>query len=63
MLSSFFQKKNKLEYDIHFAKKLSEILAKLKEIYRGDDISEGRKAYLRRMIEQYGYLPYPHIRA
>ncbi|MCR5260795.1 MAG: hypothetical protein K6C94_03045 [Candidatus Gastranaerophilales bacterium] len=65
MLSFLFGKKDslkKVEIDPQ-SKELSDFLIKLKEIYRGNDISEGRKAYLRRVIEKYGYLPYPHIRA
>ena len=42
---------------------LTEVLKKLKEMYRGYDISEERKVYLKNLIEKYGYLPYPHIRA
>ena len=42
---------------------LTEILKKLKDIYRGYDITEDRKVYLKNLIEKYGYLPYPHIRA
>lgn len=62
MLDFLFKKHPKTEVD-PIGKELSEILQKLKEIYRGYDISEGRKAYLRRVIETYGYLPYPHIKA
>ena len=62
MLSFLFKKKPE-EKTSNRAAELTEILKKLKDIYRGYDISEGRKAYLRRIIEKYGYLPYPHIRA
>ena len=62
MLSFLFRKETKAETDIR-SEELTEFLAKLKEIYRGNDISEGRKAYLRRVIEKYGYLPFPHIKA
>lgn len=62
MLDFLFKKHPKTEVD-PIGKELSEILQKLKEIYRGYDISEGRKAYLRRVIETYGYLSYPHIKA
>lgn len=62
MLDFLFHRNTKEEIDPQ-GKVLSEILLKLKDIYRGYDISEGRKAYLRRVIEQYGYLPYPHIKA
>lgn len=60
---SFLFKKELKEKTKNRSFELTEILQKLKEIYRGYDISEGRKAYLRRIIEKYGYLPYPHIRA
>ncbi len=62
MLEFLFKNHHKEEVD-PTGKRLSEILQKLKDIYRGYDISEGRKAYLRRMIETFGYLPYPHIKA
>jgi len=62
MLSFLFKKEPK-EKTSKRAAELTEILKKLKDIYRGYDISEGRKAYLRRIIEKYGYLPYPHIKA
>lgn len=62
MLEFLFKKSHKEEID-STGKYLSEVLQKLKEIYRGNDISDGRKAYLRRTIEEYGYLPYPHIKA
>jgi len=42
---------------------LNEIYAKLKEIYEFDKIDEGRKTYLRELIEKYQYLPYPQIKA
>lgn len=62
MLEFLLQKPKKKVPD-EKAKELTLFLTKLKDIYRGYDISEGRKAYLRRVIEKYGYLPYPHIRA
>ena len=60
---SFLFKKTQREKTRNRSNELTEILKKLKEIYRGYDISEGRKAYLRRIIEKHGYLPYPHIKA
>ncbi|MGN0014171.1 MAG: hypothetical protein ACI37T_01995, partial [Candidatus Gastranaerophilaceae bacterium] len=60
---NFLLQKTKKQVPDEKAKELTMFLNKLKEIYRGEDISEGRKAYLRRIIEKYGYLPYPHIRA
>lgn len=62
MLDFLFKKRHSEETDLK-GKYLSDVLQKLKEIYRGYDISDGRKAYLRRTIEKYGYLPYPHIKA
>jgi len=62
MFSFLFEKNKRVEVDPK-SKDLTAFLEKLKELYRGNDISEGRKAYLRRVIEKYGYLPYPHIRA
>ena len=59
----FLLNKSKKKVPDERSKELTLFLKKLKDIYRGYDISEGRKAYLRRIIEQYGYLPYPHIRA
>lgn len=59
----FLLQKSKKKVPDEKAKELTLLLSKLKDIYRGYDISEGRKAYLRRVIEKYGYLPYPHIRA
>ena len=59
----FLLNKSKKKVPDERSKALTLFLKKLKDIYRGHDISEGRKAYLRRIIEQYGYLPYPHIRA
>lgn len=60
---NFLLQKSKKQVPDEKAKELTMFLKKLKEIYRGEDISEGRKAYLRRIIKKYGYLPYPHIRA
>lgn len=45
------------------AAKVSEIYAKLKEIYNFEEILPERKAYLSNFIFKCGYLPYPHIQA
>lgn len=42
---------------------INEIYAKLKRLYDTEEISNERKAYLTSMLEKYGYLPYPHIKA
>jgi len=42
---------------------LDAIIAKLKEIYSYGSISEERKLMLKGLIEENGYLPYPHIKA
>lgn len=66
MLNFLFNKKeeNKSGKSYGFTpEKLSEIYAKLKEIYKFDEISSDRKDYLKEKIEKYGYLPYPHIKA
>ena len=52
----FLLNKSKKKVPDERSKELTLFLKKLKDIYRGYDISEGRKAYLRRIIEQYGYL-------
>lgn len=66
MLNFLFNKKeeNKQKVSNTFtSEKLGEIYAKLKEIYKFDEISDERKAYLKEKIEKYGYLTYPHIKA
>ena len=42
---------------------LNSFYSELKNIYSFDSISEERKEYLKKEMEQYGYLPYPHIKA
>lgn len=58
MLNFLFNKKEELKVDI----KINEIYAKLKDIYKVDEISEERKTELRELVEKYGYLAYPHIK-
>ncbi|MFA7657796.1 MAG: hypothetical protein WCY19_00010 [Candidatus Gastranaerophilaceae bacterium] len=62
MLEFLFKKKEEEKIGVT-PEKVSEIYAKLKEIYKFDGISEDRKAYLRELVEKYQYLPYPHIKA
>ena len=42
---------------------LNSFYSKLREIYSFDSISDERKDYLKTTMVQYGYLPYPHIKA
>lgn len=42
---------------------MNSFYGKLKELYSFDSISEERKSYLKSQMEQYGYLPYPQIKA
>ncbi len=59
MLGFLFNKKEESKKDVE----INEIYAKLKEIYKFDEISEDRKSYLRELVEKYQYLPYPHVKA
>lgn len=43
--------------------RLNEIYAKLKETFSPDNIADERKKELSELIEKYGYLPYPYIKA
>ncbi len=47
----------------NFDKQINEAYKKLKKFYDFDSISEDRKEYLKNLIEENGYLPYPHIKA
>lgn len=58
----FLFKKETVVNDLNAAK-ISEIYAKLKEIYNFAEILPERKAYLSNFIFKCGYLPYPHIQA
>ncbi len=42
---------------------LNAIYPKIKSFYGYEAISEDRKKYLDELMEKYGYLPYPHIKA
>ena len=59
MLNFLFKKETKVDKSAQ----LTEFVNKLKEIYSYNSISEERKNYLSSLLENYGYLPYPHIRA
>ncbi len=54
-------KKNNNEANFK-SKELDVLLAKIAQIYRVDEIKEDRKDYLSKIIEKYGYLPYPHYK-
>ena len=57
MLSFLFKK------ETSSAEILNEFYSNLKEIYSFDSISEERKDYLKSTMSEYGYMPYPHIKA
>ncbi len=42
---------------------LNNFYSKLKELYSFDTITEERKEYLKSLVNKYGYLPYPQIKA
>src|SRR5574344_1376180 len=44
-------------------KEISDLYLKLKTLYNYDSIDEDRKKYLKDIIEENGYLPYPYIKA
>lgn len=46
-----------------FDKDINSAFEKLKSLYKYDEISEERKEYLKNLIEENGYLPYPYIKA
>ena len=60
MLDFLFRKKNKEE---NKEEKLNEFYSKLKKKYSFDNISVKRKTELKNIINKYGYLNYPHIKA
>ncbi len=60
---SFLFKRNKAQPPQKDQFELDEILAKLKLIYDYESITTERKLILKGLIEENGYLPYPHIRA
>jgi len=59
VLGFLFAKKEIIKKDFE----LNQIYLKLKEIYKFDEISDDRKAFLLDLTEKYQYLPYPHIKA
>ena len=42
---------------------LNNFYSSIKELYSYDSITEDRKEYLQSLMNKYGYLPYPHIKA
>ena len=42
---------------------LNNFYAQLKELYSFDSISEERKDYLKNIMDKFGYMPYPQIKA
>lgn len=60
MLEFLFRKKKKEEKKDDI---LNEIYAKLKKKYSFDNITVKRKTELKSLINKYGYLPYPYIKA
>lgn len=65
MLNFLFKKKdeNKSEENVFTSEKINEIYSKLKELYKVDEISDDRKTEIKQLVEKYGYLPYPQIKA
>lgn len=59
MLNFLFNKKEERKKDVE----INEIYSKLKEIYKFEEISAERKAFLKELVERYQYLPYPHAKA
>jgi len=57
----FLFKKNK--HELGKSEELNEFYSKLKELYKVDKIPSKRKKLLKKEIEEFGYLPYPHIKA
>ena len=57
----FGAKKNNIEEDKSVL--LNQIYKKLKEKYSFENISAERKKELTKLIKQYGYLPYPYVKA
>ncbi len=59
MLGLLFKRETKVSKSAQ----LTEFVNNLKEMYSYDSITEERKNYLSSLLDKYGYLPYPHIRA
>lgn len=64
MLKFLFNKKEDAftPKNIFTSVEINDIYAKLKELYKVDEISEERKKELRESVEKYGYLAYPHVK-
>ena len=43
--------------------KLNSVYKKLKDLYNENSINEDRKVYLRNLVKENGYLPYPYFKA
>lgn len=63
MLNFLLNKKGRISKNEITPDKINEIYTKLKEIYKFDEIPQERKTYLRKLVEKYNYLTYPHIKA
>lgn len=61
MLNFLFNKKEEKK-NTFGPSELNDIYAKLKELYKVDEISEERKKELKESVEKYGYLAYPHVK-
>ena len=57
MLKFLFKK------EVSSAEQLNDFYSKLREMFSFESISDERKDYLKSTMAQYGYLPYPHIKA
>ena len=57
MLNFLFKK------EVDKAESLNNFYSVLREMYSFESISDARKDYLKTTMAQYGYLPYPHIKA
>ncbi len=42
---------------------LNALLDELKSIYKADSLDETRKNHIKELVNKYGYIPYPHIKA
>ena len=59
MLSLLFRKETKISK----SSQLTEFLNNLKDLYNYNSITPERKSYLTSLLDKYGYIPYPHVRA
>ena len=60
MLEFLFGKKDNSEAKYI---RINEIYAALKNAYPSSNISDERKAELTKLIQEFGYLPYPYVKA